>query len=153
MIVPLLDACLIAWQTAGSAPPIETKHLTVQLSTGPIAAGKLPLYVDITPQPAMHVYAPGQPGYIAIELKIDAGAPVIVAGKPKYPAGEKVVMPALNETQLVYSKPFRVTQDVTLPKGARGPITIKGTLRYQACDDTICYKPNSLALTWTLANP
>ena len=102
----------------------------------------------------MHVYAPGQPGYVAIVLTLDADAPVRAAGKAKYPAGEKLFMPVLNETQLVYGKPFRITQDVALPKDTGGgPMTIKGALRYQACDDRICYKPVTLAVTWTLANP
>lgn len=134
--------------------PIQTKHLALQLSSGPVAAGKVSLHVDVIPHEKMHVYAPGQPGYIAITLTLDADAPVKVSGKPKYPAGEKLFMPALNETQLVYAKPFRITQDVTIPRGgSSGPLTIKGTLRYQACDDAICYKPATVAVSWTVANP
>jgi len=156
----MLAWLVLAWfavpQTTASrpAPPIETKHLTLTTSSGRVSAGKLPLHVDVTPNEKMHVYAPGQAGYIAIDVKLDPDAPVKVAGKPKYPAGEKLFMPALNETQLVYSKPFRITQDVTLGPAARsGPVTIKGTVRYQACDDTICYKPVTLAVTWMVANP
>jgi hypothetical protein len=153
MIAWLFFAWLAALQTPASPKPIETNHLTVSVSTGSIVAGKLPLHVDVTPRPSMHVYAPGQPGYIAIELKLDQDAAVTAAGKPKYPAGEKLFMPALKETQLVYAKPFRITQNVTLPRAPRGPLTIKGTLRYQACDDTICYKPTTVPVSWTVVNP
>jgi DsbC/DsbD-like thiol-disulfide interchange protein len=140
--------------TPANPRPIETAHLTVALSAGSVKGGRLPLHIDVTPRDKMHVYAPGQPGYIAITLTLDKDAPVTVSGKAKYPAGEKVFMPALKETQLVYGKPFRITQDVALPRDTgRGPITIKGSLRYQACDDTICYRPVTLAVMWTLANP
>ncbi|HET7694255.1 MAG TPA: protein-disulfide reductase DsbD domain-containing protein [Vicinamibacterales bacterium] len=145
----------VAWVAAQAtlAPkPIETKHVTVRTSAGPMGSGKLLLHVDVTPRDKMRVYAPGQPGYIAIELKLDADAPVTASGKPKYPAGEKLFMPALNETQLVYSTPFRITQEVT-PRAVpdRAPV-IRGSLRYQACDDAICYKPATIALSWPIPN-
>ena len=148
----LCVAAVLAVQASAAPKPIETKHLTIAVSAGSIAAGKLPLYVDVTPREQMHVYAPGQPGYIAIELKLDAAAPVTAAGKAKYPAAEKIFMPALKETQLVYGKPFRITQDVTVRRGAPGPLTVTGTVRYQACDDTICYKPVTIPVTWTLSS-
>jgi DsbC/DsbD-like thiol-disulfide interchange protein len=139
-----------AWQTP--APnPIETAHLTMMLSAGPAKAGTVPLHVDVTPREKMHVYAPGQRGYVAITLTLDADAPATSSGKPKYPAAEKLFMPALNETQLVYAKPFRITQAVRLRRDTgRGLITIKGSLRYQACDDTICYKPVTLPVSWRI---
>jgi len=50
-------------------------------------------------------------------------------------------------------------QDVTLAVtramreragGAGASITITGTLRYQACDDKVCYMPQSLPVSWTI---
>ena len=68
-------------------------------------------------------------------------------------------MAALNETQIVYSKPFRIDQDITLArtpaprdraKEDAAAVTIKGTLRYQACDDRICYLPANIPVEWTV---
>jgi hypothetical protein len=149
MLVWVLMAWLLVPQVSR---PIETKHLALQLSSGPVVAGKVPLHVDVIPHEKMHVYAPGQPGYIAITLTLDADAPVKLAGKPKYPPGEKLFMAALKETQLVYGKPFRITQEVSLRGDTGlGPFTIKGSLRYQACDDTICYRPVTVPVSWTVA--
>jgi hypothetical protein len=137
--------------------PIETAHLSVMTSISGIsgisgtavrAGGKVTLQLDVTPKPKMHVYSPGQDGYIAIALTLDA-APGLTPAKAKYPAGEKYVMPALNETMLVYAKPFRITQDVTI--AGAGEKTIKGSLRYQACDDAICYLPKTIPVEWTIA--
>jgi DsbC/DsbD-like thiol-disulfide interchange protein len=135
----------------GSASKKETKHLTVTTSASPetVAPGKrLSLAVDVAPKPKMHVYSPGQAGYIGITLTLDAD-PAVTAAKAKYPAGEKIYMPLLKETQLVYAKPFRIAQDVVV-RSAPGaaPLTIKGTLRYQACDDTICYLPTNVPVEW-----
>ena len=30
-------------------------------------------------------------------------------------------------------------------------LTIQGTLSYQACDDTVCFTPQTVPLTWTIA--
>jgi hypothetical protein len=144
----------MALAMAQAAPkPIETAHLTVTPAVGTPKAGKIPLHVDVTPGPNMHVYAPGQPGYVAIVLTLDADAPATVAGKARYPAGEKVFMPVLNETQLVYGKPFRITQEVVLRDAKGGPTTITGALRYQACDDRICYRPTTVKVSWTTPPP
>jgi cytochrome c biogenesis DsbD-like protein len=135
----------------------ETKHLTVTTAASPEAAGpgkRVSLTVDVAPKPKMHVYAPGQEGYIGITLTLDAD-PAFTPSKPKYPAGEKLFIPVLKETQLVYAKPFRIAQDVTLrPRSGTAAdgaaLTIKGTLRYQACDDTICYLPVNVPVAWTI---
>jgi DsbC/DsbD-like thiol-disulfide interchange protein len=129
----------------------ETKHLTLSTSSNAptgTAGKRVSLLLDVTPKPTMHVYAPGQDGYIAISLTLEPN-PAFTAGKAKYPAGEKLLMEALKETQIVYAKPFRITQDVTL-KGASAPLTIKGTVRYQACDDRICYLPTNVPVQWTI---
>ena len=150
----MLTLLIVGWlavQAAAAPTPIETRHLTLTPSAERMAAGRVALHVDVVPLPKMHVYAPGQRGYIAIALTLASDAPVKASGKPKYPAGEKIFMPVLNETQLVYGKPFRITQHVTLPPSVgSGPVTIKGTVRYQACDDTICYKPNTVSVSWVI---
>jgi DsbC/DsbD-like thiol-disulfide interchange protein len=152
MIVWLLVASLGVAQDA-PRKPIETDHLTVTTAAGDRVTTRktVPLHLDVIPKPTMHVYSPGQEGYIAITVTLSADAPVEAAGKPKYPAPQKYFMPALKETQLVFSKPFRITQDVTRKKDApAGPLTVKGTVRYQACDDKICYLPKNVPVEWTV---
>ena len=145
----LLIVGLLAAGQGGAANTQETAHLSVTTSST-AQAGKASLFVDVAPKPTMHVYSPGQKGYIAITLTLDAN-PAFTGAKAKYPAGEKLFMKILNETQLVYSKPFRITQDIRLVKPVAGaPLTIKGTLRYQACDDKICYLPQKVPVEWTV---
>jgi len=56
--------------------------------------------------------------------------------------------------QLVYQKPFRITQDVTLGtmSDLRGQsdVVVKGNVRYQACDDKICFLPTTVPVSWTV---
>jgi DsbC/DsbD-like thiol-disulfide interchange protein len=159
---------------AGAAPPapVETKHLTLAATppAGPVAPGaRVTLALDVTPKRTMHVYAPkaaaarttatrgGTEGLIPVSLKIDAD-PAIAVGQVQFPKPE--LRDVLGESQLVYSAPFRIAQDVTLAATpalrarARTPgatVTVKGTLRYQACDDAICYVPVTVPVAWTVA--
>ena len=101
----------------------------------------------------MHVYAPGQKTYIPISIRL-AADPLVKAHAPLFPAAEQYFFKPLGETQLVYSKAFRIVQDVTLAGSAdrytSSTLTISGTVRYQACDDRICYLPKSVPVAWKL---
>src|SRR5689334_10307344 len=101
-MLPMIAA---AWLLQAVPAVQTTAHLELKTSTSAAAVargGKVTLQIDVTPKPKMHVYAPGQEGYIAIDLSLTAD-PAFTAAKAKYPAGEKYVMPALNETQIVYA--------------------------------------------------
>jgi hypothetical protein len=41
---------------------------------------------------------------------------------------------------------------VTLAKSARAgdTITVKGTFEYQACDESVCYRPQKVSVSWML---
>jgi DsbC/DsbD-like thiol-disulfide interchange protein len=132
---------------------IDTKHLTITTSTSAatVAPGeRLSLHVDVSPKPKMHVYAPDQTDYIPIELKVEP-ASSFKAQAIHYPTAEQFFFAPLKETQRVYSKPFRITLPITLAQNAALPLTIKGTVRYQACDDAICYLPQTVGVNWKVA--
>jgi AhpC/TSA family/Disulphide bond corrector protein DsbC len=139
----------------------ETAHLVVTTASSDarVAPGtRLSLFVDIAPKSKMHVYAPEQKDVIPVSLQIDAGE--VKAHAPVFPKPEKYFFKPLKETQLVYSKPFRLVQDITVAltpaireraRSESSTIAVAGTLQYQACDDSICYMPVTVPLTWTLA--
>ena len=117
---------------------------------------RIALVLDIELKPRMHVYAPGVEGYIPIDWKMDDSDTAKVHAV-KYPASEKLHLPAINETVPVYQGHVRFTRDITVGSDAKvkasadaaGQFTVSGTLRYQACDDRVCYIPQELPLTWT----
>jgi DsbC/DsbD-like thiol-disulfide interchange protein len=133
--------------------PIATKHLTIATSASQAAVapgGRVALNIDVAPKPTMHVYAPGQKDYIAVSVTLE-GNPSIKPATAQFPKPEKREVKALGEIQLVYSKPFRIVQDITLDRRpSSGPLTIKGAVKYQACDESICYAPITVSVTWTL---
>jgi hypothetical protein len=73
-------------------------------------------------------------------------------GKTVYPKSETMFFAPLNETVPVYQKAFRLAQDVTLGKSlkAGSTVTLAGTLEFQACDDQVCFVPESVPVSWTV---
>ena len=142
--------------TPGAPGSAETRHLTITTSSTPAPAApdrRVVLNVDVALKPRMHVYAPDQPkgqDYLPIALTVTEGDGFRLE-KPRYPSSEKFFFAPLKETQHVYSKPFRITQPVVLTRDSTGePLTITGTVRYQACDDALCYVPQTVKVKWEL---
>jgi len=134
------------------SPAPKPGHATIVAAPAEVsgtAGTKLALFVDVTPKPGMHVYAPGNEDYIPITVKLSPVAE-IKPGKVAYPKSE--VMMLADEKVSVFQKAFRLTQDVTLDKSAKpgATITIAGTVNYQACDDKVCYPPESAPVGWTV---
>ena len=75
-----------------------------------------------------------------------------------YPPSEIYHFKPLDERVPVFQKPFRITKDITILATAaarkilagRKDVTVTGRFEYQACDDKLCYRPQSVPLRWTL---
>ena len=149
-------------QPARAARTVEGRQVSVTLSQSDLSAApgtKLSLYADVVPGPKMHVYAPEQTGgYIRIELALD-DEPAVSLAAPVFPGAADYHFAPLDETFRVYDAPFRIRQDVTVAltpalrkrAAAKETLTLTGTLRYQACDDKVCYRPDQVPVTWTIA--
>jgi hypothetical protein len=148
------------WIPPDPAKEVEGKQLTAAIgaSNSAVAPGqRVALTLDIELQPDMHVYAPGVEGYIPIDWKME-DSDTTQAHATVFPRAEKLYLKAIDETVPAYRNHFRLTRDITVPSedklkpavDASGYVTMNGTLRYQACDDRVCYIPQVLRLQWTL---
>ena len=145
----VIAAALLAQLISPAPKPGHAAILSSPAEVNGAAGAKLALFVDVTPKPGIHVYAPGSKDYIPITVKLNA-QPEIKAGKVAYPKSE--MMTFADEKVPVFQKPFRLTQDVTLDKSAKpgSTVTVSGTVNYQACDDRVCYPPESAPVSWTV---
>ena len=115
------------------------------------------LVLDIVPAARVHVYAPGASGYrpIVVTVKLQPG---LVVRDAHFPKPEDYFFKPLNEHVPVYQKAFRIVQDVMLDSSRDASailrdlksMTIAATLNYQACDDRVCFNPQSIPLAWTI---
>jgi DsbC/DsbD-like thiol-disulfide interchange protein len=133
---------------SGGTQYIEVKTSAAKPTLTP--GTRATLFVDVTPKPSMHVYAPGEKDAIPVTVTLTP-TDALKADAPSFPKPEQFYFAPIKLTQLIYSKPFRITVPVTVAKTASGTLDIKGTIRYQACDDKVCYTPKTIPLAWSLA--
>lgn len=116
------------------------------------------IVTDVNPGPRMHVYAPGVSGYRPIALTIRPQPGLILRGA-QFPKAEDYFFKPLNEHVLVYQRPFRIVYDLEIDPSppavaalqGQSSLKIEGVLAYQACDDKVCFLPQSIPLSWTVA--
>ena len=132
--------------------------LTVSASNAAVSAGeRIGLALDMELRPGVHVYAPGVQDYIPIAwtMKDSKGW---TAHEVRYPAAEQLNLKVIGETVPAYQGHVRLTREITIANAdglkaaadASGTLTVEGSLRYQACDDTMCYIPETLPVEWKL---
>ena len=173
LVLALAAGALPAAQTSGDLPDVfkdrgvagtvvEGRLIAVRAyaSDAAVTPGdRLALAVDVTPQPGMHVYAPGDHVYRVVRLRLDA-PDFLRLHDVSYPPSELYHYEPLDETVPVYQQPFRLVQEITVPLSQEtaavaaapgGKLVIEGVLEYQACDDEVCYIPAQAPLRWELA--
>jgi hypothetical protein len=159
-----LSPIILAARPASPSGPIvtaETPHLTVMAiaSMGQVALGqRVSFTFNVTPRRNIHIYAPGKHTYQVVKIALDA-QPWLRVHPTTYPPSEIYYFKPLDERVAVYQKPFQLVQDVTVLStpaarkslAGRDAVTITGRIEYQACDDRICYRPQSVPVSWQLA--
>jgi hypothetical protein len=143
-------AVFIAVVLALLAAPIQLTFTTSAAAPSVKAGQSVKLFVDVTPKPKMHVYAPGAKDYLPIALALNSAG--VRAGKVTYPPSQDWYFEPTREHVPVYESPFRLTQEIVVSPAAKpGTLIVTGVLTYQACDDTVCYRPVTEPVSWTVS--
>jgi len=138
---------------------VETKHLQITAAASNDIARpglRIALGLDIELKPGMHVYAPGVQGYIPIDWRLEEGGPASKRLSFEYPPSEMLRLEAIGETVAVYRGHIQIRREITFGQESvlkplvtsTGEVIVKGSLRYQACDDRKCYVPEVVPLAW-----
>ena len=148
-------------QIDATATKVSGSHLSLtSYATDQIATlgTHLSLVLDVRPAARVHVYTPGASGYKPVHLTITPQPGVVLRGA-QFPKAEDYYFKPLNEHVPVYQRPFRIVQDVMLDPSRDGiaalkdvtTLTLTGTLEGpRACDDKVCFAPESIPLSWTI---
>lgn len=146
-------------QSTESAPGVvDNRHLRIQSTASTAIAlpgHRISLILDVDLKPKMHVYAPGVQGYIPIHWTLDAG-PAARPHEFNYPPSKMMRLKVIRETVPVYRGHVRIQREITFgPENQlkplltpAGELVLKGSFRYQACDDRECYLPVVIPLEW-----
>jgi len=142
---------------------VTAPHLQLTLEQSDrsvIPGGRVSLIAEIELPPDVHVYSPGVQGYKPIQLTLQE-LPGIELQPVLYPSSKVLYLEAIREHVPVFEGKFRISQDLTVTPsrtadGLRSvfskerTISITGELKYQACDETVCYPPTSVPVKWEL---
>lgn len=131
-----------------------TPHLKIATSASVAEARRgsiVRLFVDVIPDPKVHVYAPGAKDYLPIALALAPPSGVNV-GTLVYPKSQDLFFEPLKEHVPVYQAPFRLEQTIRLRPSLKvgQTVTVTGVLNYQACDDAVCFNPVSAPVSWSV---
>lgn len=159
LIAKLFPELLESRGAPTSAPHLTARALQSDLEAAP--GNRVTLIAEVELPPGMHVYAPGVKGYIPLELSLKPLSE-LEPRPAEYPEPKTLKLPAIHETVPVYQARFRIVQDVFVtmnrdflislrdaPNRSR-TVRIEGALRYQACDEKVCYPPSEGKLAWEL---
>ncbi|HTM04141.1 MAG TPA: TlpA disulfide reductase family protein [Vicinamibacterales bacterium] len=130
---------------SGGTRPSQ-RRVSVVASVRKRSASAYDLVLKVAPYEGMHVYAPGAHGYRPVTLDVER-SPGVTPGAAKFPASEDYYFAPLKEHVPVYEKPFEIVTPVTVKGDAS---SVLATLAYQACDDHLCYLPESIPVQFTI---
>src|SRR5687767_6426675 len=152
---PFVAALLAVAASALSAqqgPPLTAK-LTPLAETSALRAGtsaRLAMRVELSPELHVQSNTPSDATFIPTVLTVDAPAGVTV-DELVYPAAQKLKQEGLPEPLSVYGHDFVIGVRVTLASTVEpGTVVISARLRYQACNDRVCFRPITAAEPWVV---
>jgi thioredoxin:protein disulfide reductase len=105
------------------------------------------------PDKSLHVQSdqPKDPSFIPTLLSVNPPAGLVVRGIA-YPPASELVQEGLDDPLVVFDSQFVIGVELSVGRDvAPGELKVPATLRYQACDDKLCYPPVTAPLEWTLA--
>jgi hypothetical protein len=121
------------------AKPVEIK-----------AGGQFEAEINIKVLDPYHVNSnpPSEKGFIPLEINLENGGGITI-GKPVYPKGElKKFTFSADKPLSVYTGEVLVRLPLKVDKTvAAGQQQLIGKLKFQPCDDEVCYRPQTLEMT------
>lgn len=137
---------------AQQGPPL-TATLTPLVESSAIRAGstvKLAMRVVLAPELHVQSNTPADPGFIATVLTVDPPAGMTVE-ELVYPAASELKQLGLDEPLSVYGHDFIIGVRLKVaPNVAPGTVVISARVRYQACNDRVCFRPITATEPWVV---
>jgi thiol:disulfide interchange protein len=138
--------------SAQQGPPLTAK-LTPLTETNALRAGttaRLAMRVVLAPELHVQANVPSDPGFIATVLTVDPPAGVTV-DELVYPAAKDLKQFGLDDPLKVYEHDFVIGVRITLaPTVEPGTVVISARVRYQACNDRVCFRPITAVEPWVV---
>jgi len=149
---------------ASASRSVEAQHVGVSLSQSDldvVPGNRFTLTVELALPPGFHVYAREARGYTPLELALEP-LPGCEPAPVQYPPSHVLHLEAAKEDIPVFEGRVRLREELVLtpnPELLRriqsdpshsATVTVRGVLRYQACDHEQCFPPCEIPVTWSV---
>ena len=127
-------------------------QLTPVAPTGEIRAGTVTtLSLKVVLPADVHVQAnkPRDPSLIPTVLTLDTSSGVAVEAVT-YPTPTELTQENRKDPLAVLGPEFMIDVRLAIPAHARGTLKLPARLRYQACNDKLCFPPTTGTAEWLL---
>jgi thiol:disulfide interchange protein DsbD len=146
----ILALVVLAFCVPLAAAQPKTATLTTALNRSAVQPGQdavVAVVLDIKPGFHSQSHTPKDPDLIALNVTA-AKTDGVTVGGIVYPPAKEESFPALGvlsiySGKVIFYVPVKVADDAK-----PGPLTLKGTIRYQICDDNSCFAPETKP--WTV---
>ena len=120
-------------------------EVTPLVETAPVRPGetvRLSLKIRLPEHVHVQAHEPRDPSLIPTVLTVEAIT---------YPPPTKLSQAGRRETLAVLGPEFAIEVRIVVPgTAAAGDLAVPAVLRYQACNDTVCFPPARATATWAL---
>ena len=133
---------------APSRPP--ELRLTPAVASAPAGSSTVRLSLAVTMPEGFHVQAhePSDPALIPTVLEVQAPEGATV-DEVTYPEPQEFTLAGSSDVLLVNGPEFTIDVRLTLPSTiTAGDLAVPAVLRYQACDDFVCFAPARASTEW-----
>lgn len=153
-VAALAVAALLATPVASAAQLRRPKaEVTAVAEHDRVLAGRRArLALRVALPEALHVQsdAPRDPSLIPTVLTVEAPSGVTVR-EIVYPVASDFRVAGIEEPLAVFPHAFAIGVEVELAAGVpTGPLALPASLRYQACNDQLCFPPSTAQASWSL---
>jgi len=128
----------------------EVTPLVERASVPAGATARLALQVKVPAGYHLQSNRPRDPALIATTLTFSA-PPGVTVTEIVFPPSTDFKQEGIDELLAVFEREFVIGAQVKIDASVpAGDLTIPARLRYQACDDKICFRPKTLETSWTV---
>ncbi len=137
--------------TAGILTDVSAQSVSGSIGNGTVTRGKATRATVVLSIPGgLHANSNRPGSEYAIPTTVQANARGVSVGPVRYPRGQNKKFSFSESTINVYVGRPAFNFNVTVPPGYRGKtIKVNVAVRYQACNDEVCYPPKTKQLTLT----
>jgi thiol:disulfide interchange protein len=142
-------ACAVG-QAQPRRPTAEVSPYTASDGFEPGASARLVLRVALPEGFHVQSNAPRDKSLIPTVLTVDAPSGVVVS-EIVYPPATDLAQAGQPQPLAVFEREFPIGVTVAVPKtAAPGDVVIPARLRYQTCNEQMCFAPTTASAQWTL---